>query len=89
MPKKRSEKTGDPFLIAFGIYGGVGFQLAIAVVGGLYLGSLADAHWNISPWLTLIGLLLGSIGGFYNLIRIMDWNQRRKERKQPQIADRD
>lgn len=71
----------DNFLVAFGIYGAVGFQLAIAVVGGLYLGSLADKHFGSSPWLTLTGLIIGVTGGFYNLIRIMNWKQKRKETK--------
>jgi ATP synthase protein I len=70
----------DSFMAAFGIYGAVGFQLAFAVVGGLYLGNLADKHFGTLPWLTLLGIILGSFGGFYNLIRIMDWNQRRKGR---------
>ena len=70
----------DSFIAAFGIYGAVGFQLAFAVVGGLYLGYLADEYFGTSPWLTVIGLTLGSMGGFYNLIRIIDWNQRRKEK---------
>jgi ATP synthase protein I len=70
----------DSFIVAFGIYGAVGFQLAFAVVGGLYVGHLADKHFGTLPWLTVLGLLLGSTGGFYNLIRIIDWNQRRKEK---------
>ena len=68
----------DSFIVAFGIYGAVGFQLAISVIAGMYLGSLADEYFATDPWLTVLGLTLGSIGGFYSLIRIMNWNQRRK-----------
>ena len=71
------EKKGDPFIIAFGIYGAVGFQLAATVIGGLFLGSWLDKKWGMLPWLTIIGLILGSVGGFYNLIRILDWKQSR------------
>jgi len=78
---KRPERQGDPFLIAWGVYGAIGFQLAATVVGGLLLGQWLDKKWDISPWMTLAGMLVGMVGGFYNLIRIATWNQTRKERK--------
>jgi F0F1-type ATP synthase assembly protein I len=76
--RKTSDGERDSFLIAFGIYGAVGFQLAFAVVAGLYLGYLGDEHWGTGPWLTLLGLIIGSVGGFYNLIRVMSWRQKRQ-----------
>jgi ATP synthase protein I len=69
----------DPFLMAFGIYGAVGFQLALSVVGGLFLGRWLDQRWNVAPWMTLVGMLVGSVGGFYNLVRLLNWNQKRKD----------
>ncbi len=80
-PKRKRLKEGDSFLAAFGVYGAVGFQLAIAVVGGLYLGQWADQRLETTPWLTLIGLIIGSIAGFYNLIRIVNWKQRKKDKE--------
>lgn len=74
------QKKSDPFLIAFGIYGAVGFQLAATVVGGLLFGSWLDKKFETLPWLTIIGLVIGSIGGFYNLIRILNWKETRKKR---------
>lgn len=76
-PEKPSKKPSDPFLIAFGIYGAVGFQLAATVVGGLFLGSWLDKRLGTLPWLTITGLVIGSVGGFYNLIRILNWKQTR------------
>ena len=80
MNEKSTKPNGDKdsSLVALGVYGAVGFQLAFAVVGGLYLGNLADEHFGTTPWLTVVGLLIGSGGGFYNLIRIINWKQRRK-----------
>ncbi len=75
---------GDPFLIAFGVYGAVGFQLALTVIGGLFLGDWSDKKLGTSPWLTILGLVLGSIGGFYNLIRILNWHQEKKRPGDPQ-----
>ena len=47
----------------------VGLTLAIAVgigaVGGLYL----DGYLGTQPWLTILGVLLGSAAGFHQLIR--------------------
>jgi len=68
-------------MLAFGIYGGVGFQLAAAVIGGLLLGNALDQHWGTGPWLAVSGLAIGSVGGFVNLIKILNWNQRRKEKR--------
>ncbi|MBI4374174.1 MAG: AtpZ/AtpI family protein [Deltaproteobacteria bacterium] len=74
--KKESQK--DSFLVAWGIYGAIGFQLAGMVIGGLLAGQWIDKKWGFTPWFTLIGLILGSIGGFYNLIRIATWKEKRK-----------
>ena len=63
----------DSFLVAWGVYGAVGVQLAVMVVGGLLLGHWVDGKWGTSPWLALAGLVVGSIGGFYNLIRLLQW----------------
>ncbi len=71
------DRKPDPFIIAFGIYGAVGFQLAATVIGGLFAGQWLDKKFGTTPWLTVVGLLIGSAGGFYNLIRVLTWNQNR------------
>lgn len=58
-------------------------QLALSVAGGLLLGHYLDKRWGTHPWLALTGLFLGTVGGFYNLVRILIWKQRRKEKKDP------
>lgn len=63
-------------MVAFGIYGAVGFQLAATTVGGLWLGSWLDEKAHTSPWLTLLGLLLGASGGFLNLVRLLKWKDK-------------
>jgi len=73
------QKKPDPFITAFGIYGAVGFQLAATVVGGLIFGNWLDKKFDTLPWLTIIGIVVGSTGGFYNLIRILNWKQTRKK----------
>ena len=72
-----SKEPQDSFIVAWGLYGAIGFQLAAMVVGGLIVGQWLDSRWSTTPWLTLVGLIVGSIGGFYNLIRLARWKERR------------
>lgn len=66
----------DHFWLNFGIYGAVGMQLALAVVAGWFIGNYFDGKWKSSPWLALLGLILGFIGGLYNLLRILRTRQK-------------
>ena len=64
------------FYKSLGIYSAAGIQLATSVVVGLYLGNLADRKLHTDPWITLVGLIFGAIAGIYNLIRILNWQQK-------------
>lgn len=68
----------DPFWIALGIYGALGVQLAISVVAGWFLGDYFDGRFHSTPWLALLGLVIGFAGGLYNLIRVLNWRQKRQ-----------
>ncbi len=72
------QKQKSDWYIAYGIYGVVGIQLAASVLAGLFLGNYIDKKIGTLPWLTVVGLLLGTAGGFYNLIKILNWNRERK-----------
>jgi ATP synthase protein I len=45
----------------------------IVVLGGL--GYFADGWFGTSPWLLLLGLLMGILVGFYELVRLV-WGRR-------------
>ena len=47
----------------------LGFELVCAVAGFVLVGIWIDRHYSSGPWGTLICLVLGLIGGFYNLFR--------------------
>ncbi len=79
--KDQNFKQSDSAMVAYGVYGAVGFQLAGAVIGGLLLGNWLDHKYGTEPWLALVGLMIGCVGGFYNLIRLLTWHQDRKEKK--------
>lgn len=73
-----NDKNRDSIYFILGLYGAAGFQLALAVVAGLIGGNFLDKQLGTLPWLTIIGLIAGSVGGFWNLIRILQWQRRRK-----------
>jgi ATP synthase protein I len=52
-----------------GVLSGVGLTLVISTVLGLWGGHLLDRWLGSSPWLMLLGLLLGIASGFVNLFR--------------------
>jgi ATP synthase protein I len=54
---------------ALGELSAIGLTLVIATVIGLAGGYYLDRWLGTSPWLTLIGLVLGIAAGFVNLFR--------------------
>ena len=65
-----SMRDRSPF-VAYGIYGAAGIQLALSTVGFLFIGNWLDGKYGTSPWLAVIGLIVGFVGGLVNLIRIV------------------
>jgi len=76
MQPKPTKSSKDSFLIAFGTYSAVGFQLVLCILLGAYGGNFLDQRWNVSPWLLLLGLALGSAAGFYQLFRVLKWKNK-------------
>ena len=50
-------------------YSGVGLELAGATAGLALVGYWVDGRFHTSPWGILIGVVIGIVGGLYNLIR--------------------
>jgi ATP synthase protein I len=49
-------------------YSSLGFQVSLSIVIGLGVGVYLDRHvFDTTPWLTLIGLLLGIIAAYRNI----------------------
>jgi len=68
-------KDQDNIYAIYAIYGVAGIQLAASVIAGLIFGNYLDKQLHIHPILTIIGLVLGFVGGFYNLFKIINWKQ--------------
>jgi F0F1-type ATP synthase assembly protein I len=50
-------------------YMGLGLQLAAAMVAFGAFGWWLDSRFDTSPWLLIVGLLLGATGGMIHLVR--------------------
>jgi F0F1-type ATP synthase assembly protein I len=50
-------------------FAGIGIEFAGVVVGFTLIGLWIDRHYNKSPWGVVTGVVLGMVGGMYNLIR--------------------
>jgi F0F1-type ATP synthase assembly protein I len=48
---------------------GAGVQLAASIAGLTGLGYWIDVHYGTKPWGLIVGLVLGFVGGFYNLVK--------------------
>ena len=65
MPKRSEE---NKFALAMT----VGTMISSQIVGGVLLGYLCDRWLGTSPWLSVIGLVLGTVSAFISLYRLMN-----------------
>ncbi len=52
-----------------GPYLGLGLQLAAAVIVFYFIGSWADQKLSTAPWLMIVGVTIGAVGGFIQFFR--------------------
>ena len=71
VPDASKPVTGSErrWLSEFGPYLTIGMQLAIAVVAFFFLGRWLDGVFGTAPWLMMVGLGLGTLGGFISFFR--------------------
>jgi ATP synthase protein I len=48
---------------------GVGIQFAVTIIVFLFAGQWLDRHFGTTPWLLILGVLIGASAGFYSLYR--------------------
>jgi len=51
----------------YSYYSSLGLQVALSIFIGLGLGYYLDGKFDTSPWLTLIGIVLGIAAGYRNI----------------------
>jgi F0F1-type ATP synthase assembly protein I len=66
-PPDKNSQGKNPWL-QIGRYSHLAMALPASIVAGLAIGMLLD-HWLKTKWITLVGLVLGCIAGFTELIR--------------------
>ena len=60
---------GTKWSAEFGPLLTLGPVLAISVVSFFFLGRWLDSKLDTAPWLMIVGLLLGAVGGFLSFFR--------------------
>ena len=50
-------------------YAGLGLEMAGAIGGFSLVGYWIDRHFSTTPWGIVGGVILGLVGGLYNLVR--------------------
>jgi predicted F0F1-ATPase subunit len=54
------------------IHTSLGWELALPIFSGVFLGYLLDKHFNSHYLLTLIFLIFGIVAGYYSLYRTIE-----------------
>ena len=70
--KQEREPTGIAEIFRkSGPYLNLGFGLAVPIILGAFLGHWLDGKWGTGPALTLVGIVVGMVAGFYNFFRVV------------------
>lgn len=72
----------------WGSLAGIGPLLVASVVAGLLLGRWIDQKIGTAPWLMVAGLLLGAVGGFVELFRIVADSSEGGRKRRPRGGER-
>jgi len=71
-------------------HAGIGLELAGAVAGFALVGFWIDRHFGSKPWGLVVGLVLGMVGGLYNLVKeSMQASREARAEDQDAAADHD
>lgn len=54
-----------------GVAGGLGFVLGLSALLGALAGRYLDQRWGTGPWITLVGTLVGTAAGFYEVVTVL------------------
>jgi F0F1-type ATP synthase assembly protein I len=60
---------------------GVGIQFAVTIIVFLFAGQWLDRRFGTTPWLLILGVVIGASAGFYSLYRKLMAAQARDEQR--------
>ncbi|MFC4766507.1 AtpZ/AtpI family protein [Effusibacillus consociatus] len=69
-PQKKPDKNENPYR-AIGLVSAIGTDLALCVLGGVYLGKWIDGEFGTTPIFLMIGLLVGLGVGIYSMMLLI------------------
>jgi hypothetical protein len=72
---------GEPPLVTMARFSGHGLTLAMATIAFLFLGWWVDGKLGTTPWLTIVGALVGMAGGFYHILQHLVFFPREEARR--------
>ncbi len=49
----------------------IGTTISSTIAGGVILGYLVDRWLGTDPWMSVVGLLVGSVGAFASIFRLL------------------
>ena len=86
-PVEKSPSTGFGTLARsyrdVGPYLGLGIQLAATIVICFFIGQWLDGLFNTTPWLMVLGAMLGAGAGLYSFLRtVIELWKRQKEKRE-------
>jgi ATP synthase protein I len=67
--KEKAKSSVKEALQEFAPFMTLGIQLAAAVVVFFFIGDWLDSKFGTSPWLKLLGIFIGTTGGFIQFFR--------------------
>jgi F0F1-type ATP synthase assembly protein I len=70
MSDEQRDKAPQTAAVLWARYSQIAFIIPAAVVVGLLVGKLLD-YWFHTHWLFLVGVIVGAIAGFVDLIRMV------------------
>ncbi|HEY4613613.1 MAG TPA: AtpZ/AtpI family protein [Bacteroidota bacterium] len=81
----RRVRALNTFYQEFGPFLTLGIQLAVAVVVFYFIGAWVDERYNTSPTFTLVGVMLGTVGGLVKFFKsVSDLNKKEESQKDEQ-----
>jgi F0F1-type ATP synthase assembly protein I len=67
----KDKESRNEALNAFGLIGAIGVDMAACTIGGTYLGIWLDKLWGTTPWMLLLGIMLGLTAGIIGIVKLL------------------
>jgi F0F1-type ATP synthase assembly protein I len=80
-PQKGEKNKAVQIVRDFAPFLTLGFQLAAAVLVFFFIGVWVDGRYGTNPWGKIIGIVLGSIGGFVNFFATVNQVSKKENQK--------